>query len=45
MNLPGFKPEPETQRTSDAEVEVRIRGLMMDPSTHQPIVVLNDLAG
>src|ERR1700744_745581 len=45
MNLPGFKPEPEMQQTSDAEVEVRIRGLMMDPSTHQPIVVLNDLAG
>src|ERR1700742_3339468 len=45
MNLPGFKPEPETQQTSDPEIEVRIRGLMMDPSTHQPIVVLNDLAG
>jgi hypothetical protein len=45
MNLPGFKPESETQRPADAEIEVRIRGLMMDPSTHQPIVVLNDLAG
>src|ERR1700755_677415 len=45
MNLPGVKPEPETQHTSDAEVEVRIRGLMMDPSTHSPVVVLNDIAG
>ncbi|MES2392841.1 MAG: bifunctional nuclease family protein [Acidobacteriota bacterium] len=45
MHLPGFKPEPDTQTTADAEIEVRIRGLMMDPSTRMPIVVLNDLAG
>ena len=45
MTLPGFKPEPEAEQAADAEIEVRIRGLMMDPSTHQPIVVLNDLAG
>jgi bifunctional DNase/RNase len=45
MHLPGFKPEPDTQATTDPEVEVRIRGLMMDPSTRMPIVVLNDLAG
>lgn len=44
MHLPGFKPEPDT-KAAEAEVEVRIRGLMMDPSTRQPIVVLNDLAG
>jgi bifunctional DNase/RNase len=42
MHLPGFKPEHDTP---DPEIEVRIRGLMMDPSTRMPIVVLNDLAG
>jgi len=45
MNLPGFKPEPPAQLTAEQEIEVRIRGLMMDPSTRQPIVVLNDLTG
>jgi bifunctional DNase/RNase len=44
MHLPGFKPETE-ETLAETEVEVRIRGLMMDPSTRQPIVVLNDLAG
>jgi bifunctional DNase/RNase len=44
MNLPGFKPDPEV-KLSEPDVEVRIRGLMMDPSTRQPIVVLNDLTG
>jgi hypothetical protein len=44
MHLPGFKPEPEAP-AADTEIEVRIRGLMMDPTTRQPIVVLNDLAG
>ena len=45
MHLPGFKPEPDTQETSEPDIEVRIRGLMMDPSTKMPIVVLNDLSG
>lgn len=27
------------------EVEMRIRGLMVDPSTQQPIVILKDLSG
>jgi bifunctional DNase/RNase len=27
------------------EVEMKIRGLMVDPSTQQPIVILKDLAG
>src|ERR1700712_2348418 len=45
MHLPGFKPERETQSATESDVEVRIRGLMMDPSTKMPIVVLNDLAG
>src|SRR5580692_5143324 len=45
MNLPGFKSEPPAQITAEQEIEVRIRGLMMDPSTRQPIVVLNDLTG
>jgi bifunctional DNase/RNase len=42
MQIPGFKSEVAA---SEQEVEVRIRGLMMDPSTRQPIVVLNDLSG
>jgi bifunctional DNase/RNase len=45
MHLPGFKPEHDETPAAPAEVEVRIRGLMMDPSTKMPIVVLNDLAG
>jgi bifunctional DNase/RNase len=44
MHLPGFKLDT-APKASDPEVEVRIRGLMMDPATRQPIVVLNDLAG
>ena len=44
MHLPGFKPETPAAAT-ETEIEVRIRGLMMDPSTRQPIVVLNDLEG
>lgn len=43
MPLPGF--ESEVQDVADAEIEVRIRGLMLDPSNRSPIVVLNDLAG
>ncbi len=45
MNLPRFKTETDTTLAEESEVEVRIRGLMMDPSTKMPIVVLNDLAG
>jgi len=45
MHLPGFKPETDAQLADTTEVEVRIRGLMMDPSTKMPIVVLNDLTG
>jgi bifunctional DNase/RNase len=45
MHLPGFKPELDSTPIEETEVEVRIRGLMMDPSTKMPIVVLNDLAG
>ena len=45
MHLPGFKPEPDAASTTADEVEVQIRGLMMDPQTRMPIVVLNDLAG
>lgn len=45
MHLPGFKSEPAVAAVSEPEVEVRIRGLMMDPQTRMPIVVLNDLAG
>jgi uncharacterized protein len=45
MHLPGFKPESEEHPAPEPDVEVRIRGLMMDPSTKMPIVLLNDLAG
>jgi len=44
MHLPGFKPDVSALQV-EQEIEVRIRGLMMDPSTRQPIVVLNDLTG
>ena len=43
MHLPGFQSEPE--EVAEPEVEVRIRGLMLDPSNRSPIVVLNDLTG
>ncbi len=45
MHLPGFQSEAETDEATAPEVEVRIRGLMLDPSNRSPIVVLNDLAG
>lgn len=45
MHLPGFKPDSATAQNGNQEVEVRIRGLMMDPSSKMPIVLLNDLAG
>jgi uncharacterized protein len=45
MHLPGFKSEDEVDEAAPAEVEVRIRGLMLDPSNRSPIVVLNDLSG
>ena len=43
MHLPGF--QPEIAEATKSEVEVRIRGLMLDPSNRSPIVVLNDLSG
>lgn len=43
MHLPGF--QSEVEEPVEPEIEVRIRGLMMDPSNRSPIVVLNDLAG
>ena len=43
MQLPSF--QSEVQDVAEAEIEVRIRGLMLDPSNRSPIVVLNDLAG
>ncbi len=44
MHLPGTKPE-HAEPIVEPDVEVRIRGLMMDPSTQSPVVVLNDVAG
>ena len=45
MALTGYKAEGGQDTTSSAEIEVRIRGLMLDPSNRSPIVVLNDLSG
>ncbi len=44
MHLPGTKPE-RVEPPAEPDVEVRIRGLMMDPNTRTPVVVLNDIAG
>jgi uncharacterized protein len=38
-----MKPAPNV--TAVEEVEVRIRGLMMDPVTSMPMIVLKDIAG
>jgi len=35
----------ETQQEDTMEVEMKIRGLMMDPVTNMPIVVLKDVQG
>ena len=43
MHLPGF--QSAATEIAEPEVEVRIRGLMLDPSNRSPIVVLNDLSG
>lgn len=40
MNIPGILQHDETPQ----EIEMKIRGLMMDPVTNMPIVVLKDVA-
>ena len=35
----------QTRTEQEADVEVRIRGLMMDPVTNMPMIVLKDVAG
>ncbi len=45
MHVPGFRSESSTEEAAATEIEVRIRGLMLDPSNRSPIVVLNDLSG
>ncbi len=35
----------QTPATQEADVEVRIRGLMMDPVTNMPMIVLKDVNG
>ncbi|WP_263415592.1 bifunctional nuclease family protein [Terriglobus albidus] len=40
MNFPGLQHDDTPQ-----EIEMKIRGLMMDPVTNMPIVVLKDVAG
>lgn len=44
MHLPGLKPD-RIETPQDPDVEVRIRGLMMDPATRTPVVVLDDISG
>ena len=45
MNTTPSKPEAATPTDRNGMIEVRIRGLMMDPVTNMPIVVLKDLHG
>ena len=40
MNFPGLQHDD-----TPLEIEMKIRGLMMDPVTNMPIVVLKDVAG
>ncbi|HEY0264968.1 MAG TPA: bifunctional nuclease family protein [Granulicella sp.] len=40
-----MKTPETTQPEAPLEVEVQIRGLMMDPVTNMPIIVLKDVAG
>jgi bifunctional DNase/RNase len=40
----GTEPSDATTAAAKAEVEMQIRGLMIDPSTNMPIVVLKDVA-
>src|SRR5947208_5813696 len=40
-SIPGVTHEPAV---ADAEVEMQIRGLMIDPVTNMPIIVLKDVA-
>jgi hypothetical protein len=42
MTATAAQPEPQTQAPD--EVEMQIRGLMMDPVTNMPIIVLKDVA-
>lgn len=45
MAAPVSHRNDHAQVLRPSEVEVRIRGLVMDPNTRMPIVVLNDLSG
>jgi bifunctional DNase/RNase len=42
--MPLISPHSESQTPASDEVEMQIRGLMMDPVTNMPIVVLKDVA-
>jgi bifunctional DNase/RNase len=41
--MPLTSTHPETQASTPDEVEMQIRGLMMDPVTNMPIIVLKDV--
>ena len=45
MAAPASQRDDFASALLPAEIEVRIRGLVMDPNTRMPIVVLNDLSG
>jgi bifunctional DNase/RNase len=40
-----MKTGPEHAPASTSDVEMQIRGLMLDPTTNMPIVILKDVAG
>ncbi|HWB33092.1 MAG TPA: bifunctional nuclease family protein [Acidobacteriaceae bacterium] len=40
----GTEPGDATSTTPSAEVEMQIRGLMIDPQTNMPIVILKDIS-
>jgi bifunctional DNase/RNase len=42
--MPLITTQPESKTTAPEEVEMQIRGLMMDPVTNMPIIVLKDIA-
>ena len=45
MKPVGSEPADATENSAKTEVEMQIRGLMIDPQTNMPIVVLKDLSG
>ena len=40
--MPGRKSEPEAQETADERIEMEIKGIILEPKTRSPVVVLKD---